>query len=70
MRYIVCTVDADPCPADKVASLPFLETVDFTAMGITPEVLLHVFGWGFAAVFMFWLIGYGVAIGLGMIRKV
>jgi hypothetical protein len=69
MRYLVCTVDADPCPADKVASLPFLETVDFTAMGITPEALFYVFGWGFAAVFTFWLLGFGTGIALSMIRK-
>ncbi|RUR70272.1 hypothetical protein EJP67_24765 [Variovorax guangxiensis] len=69
MRYLVCIVDADPCPTDSIASLPFLETVDFTAMGITPEVLFYVFGWGFAAVFLFWLLGLGTAIALAMIRK-
>lgn len=30
MRYLVCKVDADPCPSDQIASVPFLETVDFT----------------------------------------
>lgn len=49
--------------------MPFLETVDFTAMGITPEVLLYVFGWGFSAVFGFWLLGFGTAIALGLIRR-
>jgi hypothetical protein len=69
MRYIVCTVDADPCPVGNVASLPFLETVDFTAMGITPETLFYVFCWGFAAVLMAWLLGYGTAVAVGTIRK-
>jgi hypothetical protein len=69
MRYLVCTIDADPCPADKVASLPFLETVDFASMGITPENILYVFSWGFAAVFTFFLLGLAVAYGTGVIRK-
>ena len=50
--------------------MPFLETVDFTAMGITPEVLFFVFGWGFAAVFAFWLLGFGTALAIANIRKI
>ncbi|MFS2047858.1 hypothetical protein ACEN9J_25835 [Variovorax sp. Varisp41] len=69
MRYLVCTVEASPCPPESVVSMPFLETVDFTAMGITPEALLYVFGWGFAAVFTFWLIGFGVGLAVAQIRK-
>lgn len=70
MRYLVCKVDADPCPADQVASVPFLETVDFASMGITPEALVYVFSWGFGAVLMFFLIGLGIAYALGLIKKV
>lgn len=70
MRYLVCTSDVSPCPPGDVVSMPFLETVDFTAMGITPDVLLYVFGWGFAAVFGFWLLGFGTAIATGLIRRV
>lgn len=69
MRYLVCTVDTAPCPSESIASVPFLETVDFTAMGITPESLFFVFGWGFAAVFMFWLLGFGAGLGVSLIRK-
>lgn len=69
MRYLVCSVDVTPCPPESVQALPFLDTVDFTAMGITPDVLLFVFGWGFAAVFLFFLLGFGAAIGVSLIRK-
>ena len=69
MNYLVCTVEANPCPPGNVASVPFLETIDFAAMGITPEALFFVFGWGFAAVFMFWLLGFGTALGVAQIRK-
>jgi hypothetical protein len=70
MRFLVCTVDVDPCPPANVTSSSFLETVDFASMGITPETLLYVFGWGFAAVFGFWLLGYGTALAVSLIRKV
>ncbi|MGJ7569628.1 hypothetical protein ACSFBX_03740 [Variovorax sp. RB2P76] len=69
MRYLVCTADVDPCPPGNVASIPFLETIDFASMGITPETVFFVFGWGFAAVFTFWLLGFGTAIAISMIRK-
>lgn len=69
MRYLVCAVDASPCPPESVQALPFLDTVDFTAMGITPDVLLFVFGWGFAAVFMFFLLGFGASVAVALIRK-
>lgn len=69
MRYLICAIDADPCPPEAVQSLPFLDTVDFTAMGITPEVLFYVFGWGFAAIFIFWLLGFGAALAVAVIRK-
>jgi hypothetical protein len=70
MRYLVCKVDADPCPADQVASVPLLETVDFASMGITPEVLLYVFSWGFASVLLFYLLGLGVAYAVGLIKQI
>ncbi|MGJ7556082.1 hypothetical protein ACSFBI_18940 [Variovorax sp. RB3P1] len=49
--------------------MPLLDTVDFTSMGITPETLFYVFGWGFAAVFTFWLLGFGTALAIASIRK-
>lgn len=70
MRYLVCTADVDPCPPGNVASMPFLETVDFTAMGITPETLLFVYGWGFAALLGMWLLGFGTALAIANIRKI
>ena len=70
MRFLVCTVDADPCPAGNVASLPFLETVDFTSMGITSETLLYVYSWGFGVVLLGFLLGFGVAVAVAMVRKV
>lgn len=70
MRYLVCTVDVTPCPPEAIEALPFLETVDFSSVGITPEVLGYVFAWGFGSVLMGWLLGFGIALALSMIRKI
>lgn len=70
MRYLVCAVDADPCPPESVASLNFSDVLDLGALGIEPETVLYVWGWGFASVFMFWLIGLGIGWATGLIRKV
>lgn len=69
MRYLVCALDLDPCPAESIQSLPFLDTVDFGSMGINPETVLSVFAWGFASVFMFFLLGWGLGLAVGLIRK-
>lgn len=37
--------------------------------GITPESVTQVFGWGLAAVLLIWSIGYAVAAGIAVIRK-
>ena len=70
MRFLVCTTEATPCPpADQVWSTT-AEVLDPAQFGITPEAILHVFSWGFGAVLLGWLIGYGLGLALGVIRKV
>lgn len=69
MRFLVCTVDVDPCPAASVASLSISDVLDFPGMGITPEAVLTVFGWGFSVVLMGFFLGYGVSLATALIRK-
>lgn len=70
MRHLICTVDASPCPPESIASVPFLETVDFLSMGITPQAMAYVFSWGFGVVLSFFVMGLTLAYGLSMIRKI
>lgn len=70
MRFLACTVDVDPCPAANVTTITLNDALDFTALGITPEQILFVFGWGFSAILMGFLAGYGVRLAIGMIRKI
>ena len=69
MRYLVCTVDVDPCPAGSVASISIADAISFSDIGLTPEAVFYVYGWGFAAVFGMWLIGYGVSLAITAIKK-
>lgn len=69
MNFVTCTTDVNPCPPGDQVLLNFADSVDFASMGITPEVVLAMFTFGFAAVFGFFLIGYGLAIAIGLIRK-
>lgn len=43
---------------------------DLALMGITPSEMLTVFSWGFSLILFGWLMGYGVSLALGLIRRV
>jgi hypothetical protein len=69
MRFLICTVDVDPCPPANVASIALSDALDFAAMGITPEAVFYVFSWGFSVVLFGWVAGYGIGLAVGLIRK-
>lgn len=69
MKFLVCTVDIDPCPAVNVSSLTVADVIDFAALGITPTEIAYVYGWGFAAVLGAFFVGYGVRLAIGLINK-
>jgi len=70
MRFLICTEDLNPCPPDKVSSLSLAETLDPALLGITPQGVLKAYAWGLGAVLTMWLIGYGIGLATGLIRKV
>lgn len=69
MKFIVCTVDVNPCPEASQALVAASEMLDFAALGITPEAIFKVMAWGFSSVLGVWLVGYVLAIAIGLIRK-
>lgn len=69
MRLLICTTDVNPCPVDAQTWTTTGEIFDPSEYGITTDAVLYVYGWGFAAVFGFWLIGYAAALALSTIRK-
>lgn len=69
MRFLICTVDIDPCPTGSVASMSISDAIDWPSLGVTPSEILYVYSWGFAAVLTAWMVGYGVSLAIGLIRK-
>ncbi|WP_411878216.1 hypothetical protein [Polaromonas sp. YR568] len=70
MRFLICTVDLEPCPPQNLSSLSLAEALDPALLGITPQGILKTYSWGLGAVLMMWLIGYGIGLATGLIRKV
>lgn len=72
----VCLVEpvAGECPAGESGYVQWeslaLELFDAAALGVTPEVILEVFGWGFGSIILMWSIGYGVGVAKRLIRSV
>ena len=69
----VCTVDLDElgaCPSGSEAWVAAMEVIPPADMGITPATLLQVYGWGLAAVLLFFFIGLKAGAALGVIRRV
>jgi hypothetical protein len=44
--------------------------INYELLGLTPELIAQVFGFGFGAVIFFWSLGYAVGVGTGVIKKV
>jgi hypothetical protein len=70
MRFLICTVDLDPCPPENLSSLSLAEALDPALLGITAQGILKAYTGGFSAVLVMWLIGYGIGLATGLIRKV
>lgn len=70
MRFLICTEDLDPCPAASTAWISLSEVLDPALLGITPELALKCWLWGFGSVLLMWGLGYAIGIATGLIRKV
>lgn len=69
MLILACSSAAAPCPlADQIwiesASLSSLADV-----GITPDQIVYVIGWGFGVVLFGFLMGWVLGLALGLIKK-
>lgn len=69
MRLLVCTSDDDICPPANIATVALTEAIDPALMGFNPESVAKVWGWGFGVVLLSFLLGYGVNLAIGVIRK-
>lgn len=67
---LVCAVDAVPCPPESQQWVAVDQAFSPAALGVDALAIAEVFGWGFAAVVLFWSMGYGVGVALKLIRLV
>ena len=74
MRFLICIEDVTPCPEPSQAWVSLAEVlaevVNPTLLGITPELALKFWLWGFGSVLLMWGLGYGIGLATGLIRKV
>lgn len=70
MRFLVCSTDVDPCPQADQAWTSVVDLLNPELLGITPSIVAKVMLWGFGFVFGAWLMGYALALAIGMIKKV
>ncbi|MEJ7685536.1 MAG: hypothetical protein WKG52_00270 [Variovorax sp.] len=70
MQFLTCSSDAVPCPVELQQWRTVAEVIDPAALGITPELMVKVYGFGFGATFMMFVIGFVVAVAVGLVRKV
>lgn len=43
---------------------------DLAILGVTPEAIASVFGWGFAAIILMWSFGFAVGSAINVIRRI
>lgn len=43
---------------------------DLAILGVTPESIASVFGWGFAAIILMWSFGFAVGSAINVIRRI
>ena len=43
---------------------------DLAILGVTPEAIASVFGWGFATIILMWSFGFAIGSAINVIRKI
>jgi hypothetical protein len=70
MQLLTCSVDTVPCPPESQVWQSVGSVFSAADLGIDAAGIAHVYAWGFGAVLLAWLMGYGVSLAVGLIRKV
>ena len=69
LRFLICkSQDAQCLPTDQVWSTT-AEIMDPAQFGLSPECVLLVISFGFAVVLMGFLLGYGISLATGLIKR-
>ena len=69
MRFLVCNVDTVPCPDEFTQWLSMAEVIDFSALGLTPELILKAYVFGAGSVVTWWAAGFVIAVAVKALSK-
>lgn len=69
MLLLTCSNDTNPCPAIYQVWIESATISNPSDVGITPETIAYVAGWGFGVVLVGFLLGYGLGLALGLIKQ-
>lgn len=69
MRFVVCTSEISPCPAEDLSTVALGDTLNLFTLGITAPDIALVYSWGFSMVLFGWLLGYGIRLAKDAIDK-
>ena len=70
MQVLGCSTAVVPCPPSDQAWMSLAELMDPAALGLTTQAFEKVFGFGFGAVLMFFLIGVAIGAAVGVVKSV
>lgn len=69
MLVLSCTTKQPPCPPLDQVWIESSTIANLADVGVTPEQMIFVIGWGFGVVLFGWILGYGLGLALGLIKK-
>lgn len=69
MLILACNVDTSPCPPGAEIWVSLAEVSNPALVGLTPEFVARAVAVGFAFVLGSFLLGWGLSLALGLIRK-
>lgn len=69
MVILSCTVEQNPCPPGSQVWVSLAEATNPALVGLTPEFVARAVAVGFAFVLGSFLLGWGLSLALGLIRK-
>lgn len=69
MLVLTCSTAVAPCPAADQFWRLSSEVVTVADFGVTTETILYVITWGFGVVLLGFLLGWGIGLAVGLIKK-
>lgn len=70
MLILSCLSNVAPCPPGSEVWVSTTDTATLADIGITSDQIFAVMTWGFGVVLLGFILGWGLGLALGLIRKV